>query len=460
MQFDSPTAIYRSNRVREVALDGEVPKRMPNPAEPLITDIGAGVACLVPQALWINQVGTIPWARGTATAAAPQPTIASGNDRTTRLAAVALAWNVFQHFYPYFDVVQTDWPAVLRESLTAAALDADERAFLDTLRRMVTELHDGHGRVTHGSDTAYATLPLLWDWVEDHLVVTCVDEKATPNMLEPGDVVRSIDGRSAAMALIEQEQFISGATTQWKRYRALQELAHGDVDTTVTLELEDRDGKTRSVTVKRTIPPEQLHENRPEKIAEVQPGIMYVDLDRITDDDFKQALPRLKQASGIVFDLRGYPNKISTIAIAHLIDEPITCAQWHVPVVTKPDRVQMEYSFSNWSVTALKPRLKAKVAFITDGSAISYAETYLGIIEHYGLAEIVGEPTAGTNGNVNLFKLPGSYQIAWTGMRVLKHDGSQHHGVGIRPTVPVSRTIHGIRAGRDELLDKALKIVR
>ena len=32
----------------------------------------------------------------------------SGNDRTTRLAAVALAWNVFQHFYPYFDVVKAD----------------------------------------------------------------------------------------------------------------------------------------------------------------------------------------------------------------------------------------------------------------------------------------------------------------------------------------------------------------
>ena len=51
------------------------------------------------------------------------------------------------------------------------------------------------------------------------------------------------------------------------------------------------------------------------------------------------------------------------------------------------------------------------------------------------------------------------YRIAWTGMRVLKHDGSQHHGVGIQPTIPAARTIAGIRAGRDEMLEKAVEVV-
>ena len=44
-------------------------------------------------------------------------------------------------------------------------------------------------------------------------------------------------------------------------------------------------------------------------------------------------------------------------------------------------------------------------------------------------------------------------------MKVLKHDGSRHHGVGIAPTVPVSRSIAGVAAGRDELLEKALAVV-
>jgi C-terminal processing protease CtpA/Prc len=172
------------------------------------------------------------------------------------------------------------------------------------------------------------------------------------------------------------------------------------------------------------------------------------------------ALPRLEQARGIIFDLRGYPNRLSVVVIAHLIDEPVTCPQWHVPVVLRPDRENMEFRFSNWQVDPQKPRLTARAAFITDGRAISYAETYLGIVEHYRLAEIVGGPTAGTNGNVNPLTLPGGYSISWTGMKVLKHDGSQHHGVGIRPTVPVERTIKGVAEGRDELLEKAVEVVK
>jgi hypothetical protein len=45
-------------------------------------------------------------------------------------------------------------------------------------------------------------------------------------------------------------------------------------------------------------------------------------------------------------------------------------------------------------------------------------------------------------------------------MKVVKHDGSQHHTIGILPTVPCRRTAAGAAAGRDEQLEKALEIVR
>jgi C-terminal processing protease CtpA/Prc len=83
----------------------------------------------------------------------------------------------------------------------------------------------------------------------------------------------------------------------------------------------------------------------------------------------------------------------------------------------------------------------------------------MGIIENYKLAAIVGGPTAGTNGNINPFQLPGGYRLVWTGMKVLKHDGSRHHGVGIQPTVPVARTLVGVQAGRDEVLEKGIDVV-
>jgi C-terminal processing protease CtpA/Prc len=202
-----------------------------------------------------------------------------------------------------------------------------------------------------------------------------------------------------------------------------------------------------------------VREPKPQVVEELRPGVFYVDIDRATDEDWKKALPSLAAAKAVIFDLRGYPRG-SPIFIQHIIDTPVQSARWQIPVATRPDREGVTFlETGRWNLQPLSPRIKGKLAFVTDGRAISYAESCLGIIEHYKLADIVGAPTAGTNGNVNTFRLPGGYTVPWTGMRVLKHDGARHHGVGILPTVPVARTIAGVTAGRDELLERAIEVV-
>lgn len=44
-------------------------------------------------------------------------------------------------------------------------------------------------------------------------------------------------------------------------------------------------------------------------------------------------------------------------------------------------------------------------------------------------------------------------------MRYLKLDGTRHQGIGVRPTVPVRRTIAAVREGRDEDLEAAVKLI-
>ncbi len=45
-------------------------------------------------------------------------------------------------------------------------------------------------------------------------------------------------------------------------------------------------------------------------------------------------------------------------------------------------------------------------------------------------------------------------------MKVLKHDGSQHHLVGLQPTHPVKRTLKALNEGRDECLDRAMTLLK
>ena len=205
-----------------------------------------------------------------------------------------------------------------------------------------------------------------------------------------------------------------------------------------------------------------LVDRRPEHLKELEPGIFYVSINLLTNEEWKQALPALASAKGVIFDFRGYPASFSDVNsfFGTLSKVPVTSPQWKIPIVEAPDHVFNRFQESNWQLKTAEPYINAKRVFLIDGRAISYAESCMGIVEHYKLGEIVGTATAGTNGNVNPLALPGGYTLRWTGMKVLKHDGTRHHGVGIQPTVPVERTRAGVAAGRDEILERGIAVLK
>lgn len=85
----------------------------------------------------------------------------------------------------------------------------------------------------------------------------------------------------------------------------------------------------------------------------------------------------------------------------------------------------------------------------------------MGHVRDDSLGSIIGAPTAGANGNVATFVVPGGFRVAFTGMRVTRHDGrTPIHIVGIQPDVIVQPTLAGFRLGRDEVLERALSILR
>jgi hypothetical protein len=465
-------SVYRSLRRRVPAPNGRAPavvavasydrgrsSPVPDPAAPFVAELGGGVTASVPLALYTT-AATVD----TAWRPAPASERYALADRATRLADVALLWMVPQHFYPYFDVVRVDWDAELRRALATAATDSGGTAFDATLQRLVAALRDGHGNVVRGGGSSAGALPdVRFGWVEGRVVVTAVGDTAAAAGVKRGDEVTAVDGRPVADVLRDFEARISGATPQWIRSRALAQLAAGLPEHPATLRLRDplapRE-RPRDVRVARGVAPVPA-EQRPEKVAELRPGVFYVDFDRVTDADIQAALPKLTGATGIVFDMRGYPRQVNTPNVLSLLaDSPIRSARFEVPTITRPDHAGMLFgSDGAWVLQPQQPRLKARVAFLSGGGAISYAESTLGVVEENRLGDIVGEPSAGTNGNVNPFGLPGGYTVVWTGMRVQKRDGTPHHGVGVKPTVPVSPTLRGIREGRDEVLERALAVV-
>ncbi|MFA9454722.1 MAG: S41 family peptidase, partial [Candidatus Aminicenantaceae bacterium] len=423
--------------------------------KPLTRDL----CCQVPIALYSDEVGTLGETDAGALAALEAnlaSTLAANPGSETqdlRLGDIIIAWNVFQHFYPYFDQIDVDWDKVLDISLERALEDDTEEDFFLTLNYLVAQLQDGHGNVYSQDSMNKAGPPLGAEWIEDRLVVMASQE---PDKFQKGDIILTIDGEEMAQTMRDSEEYISGSL-QWKHSKALWRLGYGEIDSTAKIRLL-RGDQIIETEFKRTsrMP---FKEDKGPNIQELEGGVFYINLDQAPWKDIQARIDDIATAKGVIFDLRGYPNGNHGV-ISHLLSEKDTSDAWmRIPQIIYPDREQITYRNSGWGIPVQEPHIKGRIVFLTDGRAISYAESFLSFIEHYRLAEIVGQPTAGANGNINPFVLPGGFRLIYTGMRVVKHDGSQHHTIGIQPTVYAERTIQGVRDGRDELIEKALGII-
>ena len=435
------------------------------PGEYIQKDLGAGLSAVVPLALYGTNAHTWPAGdkeklSGLEKNLEKVPT--TPEDIAVRAGGIVIAWNVFQHFYPYFDLVKTNWEAAFNTAIQESFDDRSSADYLTTLRRLTAGLKDGHANVYSPGvmvNEAFAP-PVNWEWVENELVVTKVGDNNLT--IKPGDIVTTINDIPAPKFFEGIYAGISAATAGWRAFRANSSSLFGPENSTLTLKLLDAQNNEKQLTLRRTLNLRdfyQLGQAEIDPIRILMEGIHYINIRKASMQQIRDKFSDLETAKAIICDLRGYPNSNHEI-ISHLLNANDTSRRWmRVPQIIYPDQENIAgYAEMGWSMIPQEPHLSAKMFFLLDGSAISYAESFMSFIEHYDLATIVGQPSAGTNGNVNRFEVPGGYGITWTGMKVFKHDGSPLHGVGILPDVYARKTIQGIRDNRDEFLEKAIEL--
>lgn len=457
--------------------------RVPQFGEITKEPLGNNLTCVVPLTLLTNGTSTYPQTDRSTFARLKSELsdiiIINSFNPQINLASVIIAWNVLQHFFPYFDVIDTDWNEVLEETLKCTFTNKEKKDFFVTLSQMLARIHDGHGIVYN--EQMYH-LPIRAEFIEDKIVITGSNDPA----LKRGDIIREIDGKPVMTVLEEKEKMTSGSP-QLRRHRALNILGSkfkaDDATDKYKFEFADnnlvnkqgsngvpilieRGGKEKNIIVATStngnmfFNPVDERKYFSETIIEIEPGIYYINMAKCTEEEFEQKKNVLANAKAVIYDQRG-GSRLNFFQIApYMIDKPVNSAWWNIPLTIYPDRKEMEFIKTNWDIQPKKPLFKSKSVIINVPSVVSAGETMMSIIDHYNLATTVGETTAGCNGNVNTISMPCGYYAWFTGMKVLKHDGSQLYLKGFEPDYPVKRTMQAIREGRDEFLEKALEVAR
>ena len=386
-------------------------------------------------------------------------------DLSHRRLAVIRAWNVIHFFYPYLHLIG-DWDAVLPESLAAMEKAESGRDYALAVLAMMAHVADGHtGVYGHPEIFKYfgeVRLPLAVRWVEGAAVVTAVgsDEAKAAGIL-PGDAITAVDGEPVPARIERLTRYVTASTKAalinkiCGRYLLL-----GPAGPAV-LSVQSPGGAVREVRLTRdpkvTVQPPPAGE----VVRNLSGNFGYADLTRLKVSEVDGLFERLKGTRGLILDMRGYPQGTAW-SIAPYINtrKAKVGAQFRrSQVAALSDEEGESGFFFSQPLPPLAPGKElytAPVVMIIDDRAISQSEHSGLFYEAANGTKFIGAATAGANGDITNFSLPGGIRVIFTGHDVRHADGRQLQRIGLTPDLEAAPTRAGLRAGKDEVLERAI----
>jgi C-terminal processing protease CtpA/Prc len=386
-------------------------------------------------------------------------------DAGYQLLALFRYWNIIQYWFPYRDVIGEDWTAVLKDSIPRVALAADVTAYRKAMLAVTARIHDSHASfrspVGVKPPGGGSQLPVTARFVDGEPVITSVLPwpDVPPSPLRPGDVVEKIDGEPLANLMAQWRPYYPAsneATVLRDMARTFTYGPAGEVKLTVR-----REGKQIELTDTRIGIRElegklsRTHDLPGEAFQMLSPDVAYLKLSAVGKVDLKSCIARAAGTKGLIVDIRNYPAAFVVFTLGPLlVDQPTEFARFTGGDLANPGAFSMGKPLK---LTPDSPHYGGRVVILLDEVSQSNAEYTAMALRASPRAIVIGSTTAGADGNVSPIPLPGGLQTHISGIGVFFPDQRPTQRVGIVPDIEVKPTIEGIRTGRDEVLEEALR---
>jgi C-terminal processing protease CtpA/Prc len=273
-----------------------------------------------------------------------------------------------------------------------------------------------------------------------------------------GDEVTRIDGKLATDALAEASRYIAASNEVTRSRWAANQALRGDVGTKLALTVRTASGESRDVTVARSTLSSGVPRTGP-VFRLLENGIGYVDLARLESSDVEPMFTMLEKSPSIIFDMRGYPGEAVWEIVPRLnVRGAKMGAVFYEPFVS-PGTLTRTYFEQPFPATE-KPLYRGKTVMLVDERTMSQAEHAALFFEAGNGTTFIGSQSAGTNGDITDLSLPGGFAVSFSGHDVRHADGRQLQRVGLMPTIEVKATVEGLRAGKDEVLERAITFLQ
>lgn len=375
-----------------------------------------------------------------------------------RIADIMIRRNIVHHFYPYYqeDGLPQKWDKLCYEYYQIAAAIPTQYDFYYKICELMHHVKDSHikvyssiniGKIGGYFSTYYPNYKYDLNYSEEKPELFFY-ENNSPYKVEE---VNGIPTEELIETKMNQISFSTQKSGYFDLNRSKDLLSSFQKDSTITLTLEGQ----RKLDIQTSVSSPLKDEPNPTFIKQINDSVTYINIcsPKGSYKKFLEKRDLLEKSRIIVMDMRGYPELYTLSILAHCIESDIEVGNLKVPHIYFPDQIMTEYKDAEkWCIAPAtsehseqfskkyeygKPhkfKLNGSLYFLAKESSISFTETLLDMIKYYRVGTIIGDYTAGSNGDVTFVKMPlGSFNM--TIFKFQFRDGSQHHGIGIKPDV-------------------------
>ncbi|WP_159441062.1 S41 family peptidase [Pedobacter caeni] len=407
-------------------------------------------------------------------------------DARLRLLGLFNFWNSIYYFSPNKHLIPTSWDLSLTYFIPKF-LEADsDSSYFMALMELTASIKDGHsiliknkiGRTPAGIFDG--NLPLLSNSLNGKTYLTAIlPDSLQQNalaQLRTGDEVLAIDHIPVAQHSKEWSRFIVASNEAgFNREYDATWFAAGSAGTEAVITTR-RNGIDQQTSLKR-IKRDDYYNLRGKLVrtpavpelyppfCKILPGnIGYLRMNRIYSKELDSISNLLKNCKSIIVDARGYPKdgKIGTALAGYIATKPDTVAYNVFPFVISPD-LSKNATIIDYEIIKPNPNqnLKHKKYYVlVDEGNQSQGEWNIIALQGVTKATTIGCTTAGANGMAVTINFPGDYFSFFSGFGEFYPDHTPNQKSGVKIDIPVKRTLEGLISGRDEVMGKALEILK
>ncbi len=380
-----------------------------------------------------------------------------------QLVALYRFWNIIEYWFPYRDQLSEDWDKVLIDLLPKVALANSADGYQLAMMELIARVHDSHANLWSSlrvrPPTGACQIPVNVRFVEGRPVISgYAGQAGETSGMKHGDIITELDGVSVAK-LMERWRPYYAASNESARLRDIGfQMTRGECGK-ARIRV-DRNNVALEISSERISPKElnavaYTHDLPGETFRLLSKDVAYLKLSKVKVEEATKYVQSAAGTKGLIIDIRNYPSEFMVFALGTLlIDKETDFVRFTEGDLSNPG------AFKWGKILSLKPEpphYPGKVVILVDELSQSQAEYTTMAFRSSPRAKVIGSTTAGADGNVSMIPLPGGFRSMISGIGVFYPDKKPTQRVGIIPDREVKPTINGIRAGRDEVLEAAIR---